>query len=373
MNFISRGVWEKVKREKVKALGRKPSGTKCVFKIKVEQDGSKQYKSRCVTLGYLQIPGVDFTETFSPVASDSTIRIALGVFLYKEKPKSWVLEMIDIEAAFLEADQDRPVYIEWPEGMTELGFISKDDAEEYCCELNKAMYGNVDAPLQWMKTFANFLTSDVMDMKQSLADPCMFYKKDGKNDLVLLAVVFVDDVLLGGTEKMVKWFKTKISTRFNFTDLGKLRKHLGVWYEWGRDENGDTFIKATMDLLIDKTIEAFRNVTGHYASAVSMPAYPGKVVLQKHKGEEPVMLDKFRSLTGKIMYVAQKHLPVIANAARKLAQHMLHPGEEHWKALECLVGYLGTTKGKGLIYQRPKELQLVSWADSNYATNEDTR
>jgi hypothetical protein len=81
--------------------------------------------------------------------------------------------------------------------MIELGFISKDDAEEYCCELNKAMYGNVDAPLQWMKTFANFLTSDVMDMKQSLADPCMFYKKDGKNDLVLLAVVFVDDVLLG--------------------------------------------------------------------------------------------------------------------------------------------------------------------------------
>jgi hypothetical protein len=256
--------------------------------------------------------------------------------------------------------------------MIELGFISKDDAEEYCCELNKAMYGNVDALLQWMKTFANFLMSDVMDMNQSLADPCMFYKKDGKIDLVLLVVVFVDNVLLGGTEKMVKWFKTKISTRFNFTDLGKLRKHLGVWYEWGRDKNGDTFIKATMDSLIDETIEAFRNMTGHYASAVSMPGYPGKV-LQKHKGEEPVMLDKFRSLTGKIMYVEQKIMPMIANAARKLAQHMSHPGEEHWKALECLVGYLGTTKGKGLIYRRPKELQLVSWADLNYATNEDTR
>jgi hypothetical protein len=106
MNFISRGVWKKVKREKVKALGQKPLGTKWVFKVKVEQDGSRQYKLRCVTLGYLQIPGVDFTETFSPVASDSTIRITLGVFLYKEKPKSWVLEMIDIEAAFLEADQD---------------------------------------------------------------------------------------------------------------------------------------------------------------------------------------------------------------------------------------------------------------------------
>jgi hypothetical protein len=108
------------------------------------------------------------------------IQIAIGVFLNKEKPKSGVVEMIDIEAVFLEADQDQPVYIEWPEGMIDWGFILKDNVEEYCCELNKAMYGTIDAPLQWMKTFANFLTSDVMDMKQSLADLCMFYKKDGK-------------------------------------------------------------------------------------------------------------------------------------------------------------------------------------------------
>jgi hypothetical protein len=106
MNFKSRRVWKKVKRKKVKALRQKPLGTKWVFKVKVEQDGSKQYKFRCVTLGYLQIPDVDFTKTFSPFVSNSTIQIAIGVLLYKEKPKSWVLEMIDIKAAFLEADLD---------------------------------------------------------------------------------------------------------------------------------------------------------------------------------------------------------------------------------------------------------------------------
>jgi hypothetical protein len=89
MNFKSRRVWKKVKRKKVKALRQKPLGTKWVFKVKVEQDGSKQYKFRCVTLGYLQIPDVDFTKTFSPVVSNSTIQIAIGVLLYKEKPKSW--------------------------------------------------------------------------------------------------------------------------------------------------------------------------------------------------------------------------------------------------------------------------------------------
>jgi hypothetical protein len=50
------------------------------------------------------------------------------------------------------------------------------------------------------------------------------------------------------------------------------------------------------------------------------------------------------------MYVAQKIMPVISNVACKHAKHMLHPGVEHWKALEYLVGFLGAKKGKGLIY-----------------------
>jgi hypothetical protein len=56
---------------KSERFGQKPLGTKWIFKVKVEQDGSKQYKSRCVMLGYLQIPGVVFTKTFLPVANNS--------------------------------------------------------------------------------------------------------------------------------------------------------------------------------------------------------------------------------------------------------------------------------------------------------------
>jgi hypothetical protein len=67
---------------KVVKEGRKPFRTETVFKIKEEQDGSTQYKSRIVSLGYDMIPGKDYTDAYSPVATDSSTRIAFGISLY---------------------------------------------------------------------------------------------------------------------------------------------------------------------------------------------------------------------------------------------------------------------------------------------------
>ena len=122
MNFIKRKSWKRVKRSLVQSLNRKLVGTKIVFKIKDEQDGSKRYKCRAVTKGYAQIPGVDYTESFSPVATDTGIRLVIATFLLNEDD-DWILEMFDVEAAFLNAKLSRPIYIEWPAGMVGLGFI----------------------------------------------------------------------------------------------------------------------------------------------------------------------------------------------------------------------------------------------------------
>ena len=82
-----------------------------VYKKKEEPDGTIRYKSRCVSKGFMQIPGADYTEKFSPVATDTSIRIVLALILYYWKSEGWRPQGIDIEAAFLEGILDRKYYL----------------------------------------------------------------------------------------------------------------------------------------------------------------------------------------------------------------------------------------------------------------------
>ena len=78
-------------------------------------DGSTRFKSRIVSKGFMQVPGVDYTEKFSPVANNATTRILIALTLaYKDH--GWICVTADIEAAFLESNKEIPLYMEWPPG-----------------------------------------------------------------------------------------------------------------------------------------------------------------------------------------------------------------------------------------------------------------
>jgi Reverse transcriptase (RNA-dependent DNA polymerase) len=88
------------------------------FQGKINPDGTIKYKASCVSRGFMQIPGVDYAESFAPVASDSEIRIVIELFYFHMFPRDeWVLESFDVEVAFLNALLKNPVYIEWPKGL----------------------------------------------------------------------------------------------------------------------------------------------------------------------------------------------------------------------------------------------------------------
>ena len=101
-NFLSRGAWKFVLKSTIG--NRKLVGTKVVFKKKDEPDGTTRFKTRIVTLGYMQIPGVDYTEKFSPVANDTSVRIVFALVLYYYDSHGWRTKRLDVEAAFLEED-----------------------------------------------------------------------------------------------------------------------------------------------------------------------------------------------------------------------------------------------------------------------------
>ena len=182
-------------------------------------------------------------------------------------------------------------------------------------------------------------------MEQSNTDPCLFYKKkDGK--LWVMIAVYVDDCLIAGPPKALKWLKDGIRTRFNIDDMGKLKKHLGVWYDWKEDNDGEVYLTASMPKMADEIGAKFEEAMGHPARLSDLPASPG-TVLAKNEGNI-VHQTKYRSLIGKMLFYSTKIAPKIANAVRELATHMDNPGEEHWAAAKKLTGYIIKHKDEGL-------------------------
>ena len=155
--------------------------------------------------------------------------------------------------------------------------------------------------------------------------------------------VHVDDSMLAGRKEDLEEFYKKVCERFNTTQLGQLSKYLGVKYEWFRDENEKLCVRATMDEVAESSIKKYENCTGKTAKIAPTPGYPHQV-LSKNEGE-PVDINNYRSLVGKLLFYIVKVGPDCANDGRDLARHMSNPEEEHWKAMGRMAGYL---KGKAV-------------------------
>ncbi len=256
--------------------------------------------------------------------------------------------------------------------MVEMGFITEEEKEEYCIEQLKSMYGNSDAALIYFKLFKTHVVK-VMGMKQSLVDPCVFCK-ESEDKVVLVAVTHVDDTAAAGTPDWIKWFKEGLKQRFGITDLGRLKKHLGIWYEWKIDENGERYIVATMPKLVRQIVECTEKAVDHEVKNSSVPATPGSCLEKNPEEDETIMETEYRSIVGKSMYLVTKLFVEGSNPVRELAKFFSNPGNEHWKAVEKFAGYLKENEDDiKLTYRKPKELRMVSSVDSNYATDKESR
>jgi hypothetical protein len=192
-------------------------------------------------------------------------------------------------------------------------------------------------------------------MKESLADPCVFYKQNKWNQTVLIAVCFVDDTLLVGTKEKVKWFKEGVKARFEYKDLGKIQKHLGIWYEEKYDKNGELYLEAMMPKMVNDIIRMWESHNGVPVKKQDIPGTQGECTY-KWAGDS-VDPEMYRKIVGKVRYLAIKLLPEGSNASREMARQFGNPGPDHWKELEKCVGYLKENEQDvKLTYQKPKEL-----------------
>lgn len=121
------------------SAGHKPIGCKWVLKKKIEADGSIRYKARLVAFGNLQVKGVNYDETYSPVVRFTSLRI---LFAYAVK-KNLDIRHLDVQTAFLHGDLQDEVYMQQPRG-----FVQKGD-ETKVCHLKKAIYGLKQGSRSW--------------------------------------------------------------------------------------------------------------------------------------------------------------------------------------------------------------------------------
>ena len=152
---------------------------------------------------YNQIPGIDFTGSHSPVATDVTIR----TFLVAAIIYGWNIEQFDVETAFMYGNLDEKIYLEKPDGYNKYSGDLMDKNEVLMLE--KSLYGLVQAARAWLKTFIKHLM-EVLSFERSMADPCLLLKKDKKSRLVLVVIVYVDDCAVGGEPQWIQWFGKEV-------------------------------------------------------------------------------------------------------------------------------------------------------------------
>ena len=252
-----------------------------------------------------------------------------------------VLEMFDVQAAFLNAEPGVDVYIKVPEAMIRLGMVTEEEAGRTCYKLLKTMYGNVDAALRFFIKFKGIL--ETLGLRQLQTDPCVFVKRNAKQEITMIMATHVDDTLVSKRKHEIEKFYADFERHLKIDRLGQVRKHLGVWWTFHTDSHGDLYLKADMEDMRKEIIQKYEDATGKPVGSYQTPAMLN-YQLRKNDGE-PIKRTEYQSILGQLLYYTTKIAPPMSNAVRELSSHMSNPSKEHWKAMERTVGYL---KGHGI-------------------------
>ena len=196
--------------------GRQAVGCKWVFRIKTDAAGNiKTRKARLVAKGYSQVEGLDFTETFAPVAKFTSIRILFSL----AAANNWECHHMDVKTAFLNGDLEEEIYMEQPEGFVKPG------EEHLVSKLVKSLYGLKQSPRAWNKKLHDEQTKE--GFTRCEADHSVYFKKDEKGQEFLL--VYVDDIIiLADNKAALQASKDALHNTFKMTHLGETSHFLGM-------------------------------------------------------------------------------------------------------------------------------------------------
>ena len=349
--------WQKAMQEEIcmieknctwELVDRPPSknviGVKWIFITKLNADSTiNKYKASLVVKGYAQIYGVDYSETFAPVARMDSIRFLLAVAAHR----NWKVFQLDVKSAFLNGILQEEIYVEQPAGFVNQG------KEDKVYLLKKALYGLKQAPRAWYGRIDDYLTGS--GFQKSLSEATLYVKRF--NDDVLIISLYVDDLLVTGSNTMqVAEFKLNMMQVFEMTDLGLMKFFLGMEIMQNREEIFICQKKYSREILKKFQMDNCK------PTATPMNQ---KDKFSKEDGTARVDEEKFRSLIGCLLYLTATR-PDILHATSLLSRFMHCPTEIHMRAAKRILRYIKGTCSFGVKFVKCQDFKLHGFSDSDW-------
>jgi hypothetical protein len=301
-------------------------------------------KAQLVAKGYSQVEGLDFDETYAPVARLESICILLVYATYH----GFKLYQMDVKSAFLNGPIKVEVYVEQPLGFEDSEYPS------HVYKLSKALYELKQAPRAWLECLRHFLITN--GFKVGKANPTLFTKTIVKD--LFICQIYVDDIIFGSTNKSYcEEFSRIMIHKFKMSMMGELKYFLGFQI---KELQEGTFISQTkyiQDILKKfgmknaKPVKTPMGTNGH---------------LDLDTGGKSVDQKVYRSMIGSLLYLCASR-PYIMLSVCMCARFQTNPKEVHLRAMKRIMRYLVYTPKFGLWYPKGSTFDLTGYSDADYA------
>jgi hypothetical protein len=238
-------------------------------------------KSRLVAQGYSLKEGIDYEETFAPMAYLEAIRKLLAFSV----AKGFKLYQMDVKSAFLNGFLEEEVYVKRPSGFENVEFPHR------VYRLRKALYGLKQAPRAWYGRLRGFLFSKGFEMGK--VDETLFLLRQG--DDILIVQVYVDDIVFGNSShSLVAKFTKDMRKEFEMSMMGELQFFLGLQIKQAKKGTFVDQTKYTKDILKKFKMNDSKPLSTPISTTTALDA---------DKDGEPVDQKEYRSMIGSLFYL----------------------------------------------------------------------
>ncbi|GJU26747.1 retrovirus-related pol polyprotein from transposon TNT 1-94 [Tanacetum coccineum] len=324
---------------------------KWIYKVKLDEYGDVlKNKARLVAKGYRQEEGLDFEESFAPIARLEAVRI----FLANAASKNMTVYQMDVKTSFLNDELKEEVYVSQPEGFVD------PDRPHHVYRLKKALYGLKQAPQAWYDTLSKFLLAQ--GFSKGVVDPTLFIRKIGKHTLHVQ--IYVDDIIFASTDpKDCDRFSNEMSSKFQMSMMGQISFFLGL--QISQNPRG-IFINQSK-----YANEILKKFDLHKSDPVDTPMVE-RTKLDEDLSGIPVDQTQYRSMIGSLMYLTASR-PDLVFAVCICARYQSKPTKKHLEAVKRVFRYLQGTINMGLWYPKDTAMALTAYADADHAGCQDTQ